>query len=227
MSNVLSLLAWWTDPLLLCSYCGNTWVQARLSPSACTNGYCYWHLKAQSGVAPFCNASDQRFANLYRASQGAPCSTLKLGVLQQYLLEPMPGITAVWSAQSTKINPITFSGWSQIISIISIVLPQTDQISSDLSAYHWFVPSWGRVPWRDIVLVWCLLKRVSWAITCVWAECLHVTNYRRSDHGSCILNFHAPDSNLEHPAFSAELFFFLITFCSWIITRKKSVHPLS
>ena len=29
--------------------------------------------------------------------------------------------------------------------------------------------------------------------------CLHVTKGRRSDHGSCILNYHAPDSNLEHP----------------------------
>ena len=35
-----------------------------------------------------------------------------------------------------------------------------------------------------------------------------------SNHSSCILNSHATDSNLEHPTFSAELFFSLITLCS-------------
>ena len=85
----------------------------------------------RSGFAPFCNASDQRCANLYRASQGAHCSALKLGVLQRYPPEPMPAITAVRSAQSTKINPKTLSGGSQIISIIPIVLPEIDRLLSD------------------------------------------------------------------------------------------------
>ena len=62
-----------------------------------------------SGFAPssFCNRddSDQRCqcTNLHKASQGALCSALKLGVLQQCLLEPRPAITDAWSAQSTKI----------------------------------------------------------------------------------------------------------------------------
>ena len=51
---------------------------------------------------------------------------------------------------------------------------------------------------------------------------LHVTNCRslRSAYGtyngSCILNFHAPYSNLGHhdPIFSAESFFFIINLCS-------------
>ena len=38
---------------------------------------------------------------------------------------------------------------------------------------------------------------------------LHVTNCRRSDHGSFIFNFIAPDSNLEHPILSAEFILFL------------------
>ena len=45
--------------------------------------------------------------------------------------------------------------------------------------------------------------------------CLHVTNGRRSDHGNCVLNVHAPDSNfkLVHQTLSAELFLFLKTLC--------------
>ena len=44
--------------------------------------------------------------------------------------------------------------------------------------------------------------------------CLNVTNDRRSDHWHSILNFQAPDSNVEHQTLSAKLFFFHIALCS-------------
>ena len=44
-----------------------------------------------------------------RASQGAPCSALKLGVLPQDQPEPMPAIAALRFAQSREINLKNFS----------------------------------------------------------------------------------------------------------------------
>ena len=64
--------------------------------------------KDNCGFAPFCNDSDQRCANLHRASQGAPCSALKLGSILQHHWCRLEAITAVRFAQSTKIDLKTF-----------------------------------------------------------------------------------------------------------------------
>ena len=62
-------------------------------------------------IAQFCSFlqldySDQslRYVNLHRASQGAPCSALKHGVLPQYHPEPMQAISAVRFARSRKLD---------------------------------------------------------------------------------------------------------------------------
>ena len=68
----------------------------------------------------FWNDSDQRCANLHRASQGAPCSALKLGVLPQYHPEPMPAIAALRFTWSRKLDLKTFlkgNGSSQVFRV--------------------------------------------------------------------------------------------------------------
>ena len=57
--------------------------------------------KDNCGFAPFCNDSDQRCANLHRASQGAPCSALKLGSILQHHWCRLEAITAVNQRKST------------------------------------------------------------------------------------------------------------------------------
>ena len=91
---------------------------------------------------------------------------------------------------------------------------QAQQMPSGLPTYSSFVPSYGSDPCRDTLFSSNIYWRAFLEL------CLHVKNGRRSDHRSGILNFHAPDSNLEHPILSVEFFFFLITLCSWIKTRK-------
>ena len=66
--------------------------------------------KNKGRFARFCNVSDPRCANLHRASQEAPCSALKLGVLPQDQPEPMPAIAALSFAQSREIDLKTFLG---------------------------------------------------------------------------------------------------------------------
>ena len=135
-------------------------------------------------------------------------------------------------------RPQNISWGSQIISIITIVLLQMNQLlcyrsswsvnqaqrsSNCLAACSYFVPPKESTPGERHFSPLKFIKESFLRKN----MCLHMTNGRRSDHWSCILSSHATDSNLEHPTFSAELFFSLITLCSWIILRKKSVHPLS
>ena len=96
-------------------------------------------------------------------------------------------------------------------------------MSSGLSTYSFFVPFYGEDPGETHFspLIFIEASFLSKNV------CLHVRNGRRSDHGSCILNFYAPDLNLEHPILPAELIYFLITLCSRIITRTILVHILS
>ena len=82
--------------------------------------------------APFCNVSDQTCANLHRASQGAPCSALKLGVLLQYGPEPIAAIAALRFAQSRKIDLNAFlSG----ITAASGHLEFLDSLASDYEIF--------------------------------------------------------------------------------------------
>ena len=108
-SGRIARFSLWAPPLFVASHCNQwgRWFEQHCLPvllltvtiDISTNKCCF---------APFCNDSDPRCANLHSASQGAPSSPLKLGVLPQYHPEPMPAISALRFSPSRKPDLKTF-----------------------------------------------------------------------------------------------------------------------
>ena len=146
-----------------------------------------------SGFAPFCNDSDQRCANLYRASQGARCSAVKLGVLQLYLCQQSLLSDLLNQRKSTPKHFLEGVRLSQLFQLFChkqtncylIVHPNQSIKLSELQVISLCIPvlflprveTPGETHFSPPMFMKesFLNKNV----------CLRATNKRRSDHGSC------------------------------------------
>ena len=224
------------------SYCENTWVRTTVSPSACANGY-YQHFTNHDSQW-FCSFL-QRFRPKMRESvQSFTGSSLQRREAWSFTAVSMPAITAFWSAQSTKINPKTFSGGvrlSQLFQLFChkqtncylIVHPNQSIKLSELQVISLCIPvlflprveTPGETHFSPPMFMKesFLNKNV----------CLRATNKRRSDHGSCTSVFR------QYSQFSCIIFelggsdgfswnfHFPHKFVFLNHYEKKLVHPLS
>ena len=139
---------------------------------------------------------------VHTASQGATWSDLTPWSVLQHHWCRLAAITAVRSAQSTKINPKHFLRDSDYLNyfnclstnrptlVLFIVLTsQSSTANLKWSLYLFLFCSFlGRRPLETHFYPLMFIKESFLGKD----MCLHVTNERKSDYASCILSFHAP-----------------------------------
>ena len=176
--------------------------------------------------------------NLHRASQGAPCSALKLGSVPIYHPHPIRAISALWFAWSREIDRtkcregvrssrLFRSPDHKPTSFYQIVRHYQPIKLREAKAVSQLVPSLllameptpGKTHFFDANFIkYRILSKIM---------CHSLTKGRSSSRRSSLLHYHSPDLNPEQRSLSAQFIFFLVTLFSCFRTAKLLVHTSS